>query len=142
VAAQVPPENAPVANPGEHAAGLAHARVVSEFTMTPVGPLATVTGSGALLRAGSQRTLVVRLKAPRRRAGSSYAVWLTGHGRPKLLGFVPPARAAGTFAGDTALPAHTARFKTVLITVERNQSPTRPGARVLRAALSLPLSRP
>jgi hypothetical protein len=106
--------------------------------MTPLGS-SSVTGSGALLKTGRHLTLVIQLAAPTNRRGSSFAVWLTGNGPPKLLGFVPPTRAAGTFSGDAPLPAYASRYRAVLITRESSQSPRRPGTRVLRGALSLPI---
>ena len=67
---------------------------------------------------------------------TAYAVWLTGGRRPLLLGFMSPRVGSdGRLRTTGALPADTPSYRFLIITLERNFTPRRPGIVVLRGVL-------
>lgn len=112
-------------------------RLVAQINLTAPGSSRSPAGIAQVFRQGKR--LVVRIQArgvrPTRH-NSAYAVWLTGGpDKKQLLGFITPSvRSNHRLSAQGGLPAAAPGYHQLLITLEHNTTPTRPGAIILRGA--------
>jgi hypothetical protein len=113
----------------------------AEFPLTPARRGSRAVGLARVFRRGEERAIVI---AAQGLAPGAYALWLYNSARDaRLLGFVPQrVTRAGRFATQGVLPNDAARFRSLVITLERvtrttRRPPTRPGRIVLRGRLAL-----
>jgi hypothetical protein len=119
--------------------------VVGASLGPPDAPAGALGPSGAVRvvsRAGRQVLTVVgeRLPPERRRPREAYAVWLYNSPRSAVrLGFVvPPVGRRGRFVNHRDLPPDAARYRLVVVTLERGRNALPKGPIVLQGTLPLP----
>jgi hypothetical protein len=91
-------------------------------------------GAAIVLQAGAQQGIVLRAQGlTPNTSHDAYAVWLyNSPSDARLVGFVsPPVGKSGTLSTQGALPSNAAHFNQVLVTLEKQAKPTRPGQIVL-----------
>ncbi len=84
-----------------------------------------------VLSQGDQRAIAV--SAQDMQPGSRYVVWLyNSPSEAEFLGFAPPVGDDGRLAGLAPLPANAGDFRSIVVSRERTDRPTRPSTLVLR----------
>ncbi len=104
----------------------------------PGAPAPKALGIAQFARQQGQTVLGVAAqdmpKAPR---GSGYGVWMTGgNGKPVWLGYFSAVNNRGQVGAQAVVPVSPSAYKTLLITLEKNQNPTTPGKTYLSGAIT------
>jgi hypothetical protein len=115
------------------------AQTLERLTLSPAGSQPNATGAVAVVRQRGKVLLLVQGRGLRPNDHDYYAVWLYNSSVDnRLLGLVsPPVGNAGTFSSGTTLPDVAVRFHELLVTLQRSQSPARPGPAVLKSHISV-----
>lgn len=97
-------------------------------------------GSALVIRQEGQVGLLIKAsKMPKSQSGKPFAVWLyTSPSRKRFLGFLPEiVRSNGKLESISRLSGSYS-FRRIMVTRESQNSPTRPGTRILSGRLKRP----
>jgi hypothetical protein len=112
---------------------------IRRLVLVPAGRAPQAFGAGAIVRQNGGLLLLLQARGLVPNSHDYYAVWLFNTPvDSRLLGAVTPAvGAAGTFSSGVPLPDDAVRYHELLVTIETNARPDRPGRTVLQSPLGL-----
>lgn len=104
----------------------------------PGAPAPKALGIAQFARQQGQTVLGVAAQdMPKAPKGSGYGVWMTGgDGKPVWLGYFSAVNDRGQVGAQAVVPVSPSAYKTLLITLEKNQNPTSPGKTYLSGAIT------
>lgn len=118
------------------------AKALAQINLSPPpGSNSKAAGVAEILSEGSTDGIaIVAQNVPPNKTHppNAYAVWLyNSPSDAHILGFVNPGvGSSGRFSTATTLPANAKRYHEVIVTVETSGSPKKPGAIILKGALT------
>ncbi|HET8978555.1 MAG TPA: hypothetical protein VFN87_10370, partial [Solirubrobacteraceae bacterium] len=118
------------------------AKVVAQINLTPPAKGSKAAGIAEVLDEGSSQGIaIVADNVPPNKSAphpNAYAVWLyNSSSDAKILGFVNPGVGSnGKLQTAGALPSGASRYKQLIVTVETQAKPAKPGTIILRGPLT------
>jgi hypothetical protein len=126
------------ANGARASATTPRASETKRLTLTSPNPSSRTLGVAAVLQEGSTYAFYLAAEHLAPSKGFFYAVWLYNSPTSfEALSKSPPVRSDGRLQGGALLPADAGNYHQMIVTMETNQRPTRPGAVVLRGSFGL-----
>lgn len=120
----------------------ASAKVVAQINLTPPAKASKAAGIAEVLDEGSSQGIaIVADNVPPNKTAphpNAYAVWLyNSPSDAHILGFVNPGVGSnGRLSTAGALPSNASRYKQLVVTVETQAKPAKPGTIILRGPLT------
>ncbi|HZE03699.1 MAG TPA: hypothetical protein VE127_00650, partial [Solirubrobacteraceae bacterium] len=120
----------------------AAAKIVAQINLTPPAKASKAAGIAEVLDEGSSQGIaIVADNVPPNKTAphpNAYAVWLyNSPSDAKILGFVNPGVGSnGKLQTAGALPSGASRYKQLIVTVETQAKPAKPGTIILRGPLT------